>query len=48
MRDINSGKIFEICSLNSDEEEMLLTRLPLRDVDCVTANPSWSNKSRAI
>ena len=48
MRDNNSGKIFAICSLNSDEEEMLLTRLPLRDVDRVTANPSWSKKSRPI
>ena len=40
MRDINSGKVFGFFSLNSDEEEMLLTTLTLRDVDCVIANPS--------
>ena len=48
MRDTKFGKVFGICSLNSDKEEMLLTRLPFSDEDCVTARPSWSNKSRPI
>ena len=47
VRDINSGKVFAICSLNSGDE-MLLTRLLFWDVDWVTASPSWSNKSPPI
>ena len=48
MRDTKFGKVFAMCSLNSDEEQMLLMRLPLGEEDCVTARPSWSYKSRPI
>ena len=47
IRDIKPGKVLAICSLNSGDA-MLLTRLPFRNVDWVTANPSWANKSRPI
>ena len=48
MRDTKFGKVFAICSSNSDEEEILLTGLHLGDEDRVTARPSWSNKCRPI
>ena len=40
MREIRFGKFFAICSLNSDDEVMLLKRLLLSDENCVTASPN--------
>ena len=45
MRKIRLGKFSAICSLNSDDEEMLLTWLPCTEDDCVSARPRWSNRS---
>ena len=45
IREIRLGKFFAMCSLNSDDEEMLLTWLPWDEVDCVTARPKLPNRS---
>ena len=37
-----------MCSLNTEDGEMVLTCLPENEDDCVTASPNWLNKSLRI
>ena len=48
VREIRLGKFLAICSLKSDEEEMVLTLLPCTEEVCVTTRPRWSNRSLSM
>ena len=48
MPEIRLGKFCALCSLNSDDDEMVLTSLPWDEEDCVTYRPNLSKKPRPI